>query len=491
MSEFVRANRDFQSDSAADTKAWYDETIGKIKPVVDKIGTNSDMLKSPEGRSMIAATLNNIDYNKLSALRKSAEAMDQEKKIALQMQAQGKRINPDWYQPSYYQHSTIGPNGKINLYQAQSPLEYKDVKDVFDPYYENLKPTYRKDSHGNPIVHNGRFIQEITGKSISNITSPENVKAMASDPLVQKHVETDLKYGRIPKQFLDESGNIKDYYGYVAQKAKESQAAKIGVYGMETDPFALEALRFRHEQALKKKEQPQYQPPTQRSQQLVHGIEQSIMNAATSGKINRATGVDVSNVVTGKDLLDIYTSRYSAANQIKDVSDVPTIKKTQDKYYQAFSGGFKSDGRRGDVLLKSDGSMVGGISTDKIKDLRALQNAIKGGKFTNVVYVPTSKVDAHVLNSKNGPSAYDVMGVQKMYIPKSQLEKYNSDAREAIGATEVGDDYYQVNIKSNVLNSDTENSYMDASYDKDIYGSGYTKNYNEEYIKRNTPIRHN
>jgi hypothetical protein len=488
LREFNKTYGSFDSQSSADTQSWYNETMGKIKPAIESLGTNSDLLKSAEGRAKLNATLNSVDYGKLAALRKSAEAMDQEQKIALQMQAQGKRINPDWYTPGYTSHSTIDPmTGKTNVYQAQAPMEYKDELETFNPYYSAVKPMYRRDKHGNPISRNGQFVSEITHADIARITSPENVKAMASDPLVQKHVATDLKYGRVPKEFLDEAGNIKDYMGYVAKKARESQEAKVGTYGRETDPFSLENLRFRHAQA--GKQQQQQQSPTQRSHQLYRGVDEVLRNAVATKTVDKKTGVDVSNAVTSGDITRIMDYRFNKRNLINSVDAVPAnTKDDKNELYSELSGGYKSNGKRGYRVLYSDDAMVS--TKHSSKTVAAFQKAIEHGSFKNVIYKPTGDVRAHLWagDKSNAPQVTNTFNKQYMYIPISQAVTYE-DAIDNLGIEKVGDKnngYYRVPVATPILNSSEENSDFDASHDKDMYGTSYTKDYNEEYIKRNT-----
>lgn len=486
MQEFNKTYGSFDSLSNADTQAWYNETMGRIKPVVEKLGTSSDMLKSAEGRAQIAATLNNVDYGKLAALRKSAEAMDQEQKIALQMQMQGKRINPDWYTPGYLQHATVDKNGKVNVYQAQAPLEYKDTLETFNPYYSALKPTYRRDKHGNPITQNGRFIQEITDKSIAAITSPENVKAMASDPLVQKHVATDLKYGRVPKEFLNPDGSMKDYYGYVARKAAESQKAKIGVYGMETDPFALENLRFSHDLALKKKDQPVApQQPETRSQNLFKSAAVDVLNQIKSGQKGFVKpGYNISSSFPLEDIHRLLKLRYSGNNYVSSADNAPgSTSIARSKAYSILQGSYRVDKMApGSILLTKAGNLVGGPGVDDITDLRDLQRDLRAGKFTGVYVRPTNVSRTSSRPDKNGNfEPTHLRNTQELFIPKEQLDKYSKAARNTVGAVEANDKFVKITIDAPIFNSGSEVKTFDEQYDKDAYGTSYTKDLNQYY----------
>jgi hypothetical protein len=66
---------EFQSPSAVDTKRYYDLTIGSMKDYITELASNPDLLKTQEGRSRLYSMINNVDYNALSNLKQSRDAM--------------------------------------------------------------------------------------------------------------------------------------------------------------------------------------------------------------------------------------------------------------------------------------------------------------------------------------------------------------------------------------------------------------------------------
>lgn len=87
---------DFRSPSEKDTKAWYDETMGKAKPIIDKLAQNIDSLKTPEGRAQINSLINNVDRYKLATLKQSREGMLQRMEMNQKLAAAGK-FNEMWH----------------------------------------------------------------------------------------------------------------------------------------------------------------------------------------------------------------------------------------------------------------------------------------------------------------------------------------------------------------------------------------------------------
>ena len=83
---------EFQSPSAADTKAYYDETYGRALPVAEELSKNLDMIKTAEGRSKIYSAINNVDRAKLSMVRQSAEGLRERQKLNQALMLEGKVV---------------------------------------------------------------------------------------------------------------------------------------------------------------------------------------------------------------------------------------------------------------------------------------------------------------------------------------------------------------------------------------------------------------
>lgn len=498
LSDFNRINGEFQSRSAKDMKDYYDETIGKIKPVIEKLGSNSDLLKSPEGRSLIASTLNNIDYKKLAMLKKSAESMDEEAKLRQQMVASGKRFFASQAKPTYETHSTID-NG---IYNANIPMEYKGEKEVFDPYFNDVKPSIRRDSHGNPQIVNGRILKEVTDNDLARVATDASIKAMASDPLVMEHVKEDYLLGKIPREYLDKNGMLTDkYYDYVKLKAIKSQEAKKGLFDQDVDPLYMENLRAAHERSKQ-----QQGNAIQRSEELFTAAAEGI--SRNKFNLDPNAGFDVSSVYTPADISEYMAKNHNAVQYNPGNKDIEELKGGNKVLAKGLKGSmFQTNARPGDVIALSGGVGYGEIAEKKsdgrghiittafgfpktkelpniktlIKDLNA---DISSGKFTNVYYKPTAKVltkPTHYRNSNGditiGPG--DISNIQKMYIPEKQItDKYNSKQIEELeksgilmkafnGDVEDGENYYRVNVKANMFNQSTQTSRFNTNYNKE------------------------
>lgn len=66
---------EFQSPSAVDTQRYYENSLGKIRDLIDEAATNPDAMKDANFRARLNSRIANLDYATLSNLRQSREGM--------------------------------------------------------------------------------------------------------------------------------------------------------------------------------------------------------------------------------------------------------------------------------------------------------------------------------------------------------------------------------------------------------------------------------
>lgn len=111
--------------------------MGKAKPIIDKLAQNIDSLKTPEGRAQINSLINNVDRYKLATLKQSREGMLQRMEMNQKLAAAGK-FNEMWHGVDFANYDTL----TSGIYNDVSPLAYKDVRELSDPYYAKLQRGY-------------------------------------------------------------------------------------------------------------------------------------------------------------------------------------------------------------------------------------------------------------------------------------------------------------------------------------------------------------
>lgn len=167
---------DFRSPSAKDTKAWYDETLGRAKPIVDQLSSNIEMLKTPEGRAQINSLINNVDRYKLSMLKQSKEGMQQRMEMNQKLAASGK-FNEAWHGVDFANYDTSASG----IYNDVSPLAYKDIRELADPYYAKLQKGYLYTKGGYDYFGN-------TLKDLEDVAD-SHLNDIVNTPEAQKHMQ--------------------------------------------------------------------------------------------------------------------------------------------------------------------------------------------------------------------------------------------------------------------------------------------------------------
>jgi len=184
---------EFQSPSQKDTETWYNATIGRVKPLIEEMSNNMDLMKSAEGRSRMNALINSVDTRTLSSLKQSAESMKERQKLDQEMMVRG-LYNPDWHKVDYTSYDTR-TQGTFN---DLAPLGYKSIKTLAEPYFKGLE----KDHY---IGRKGAY--DLYGTSQAEI---ENVAKTAfndiyNTPEAQKHMEVLIRNN--PNMTADDAKN--------------------------------------------------------------------------------------------------------------------------------------------------------------------------------------------------------------------------------------------------------------------------------------------
>lgn len=282
---------EFQSPSAADTKAYYDETYGRALPVAEELSKNLDMIKTAEGRSKIYSAINNVDRAKLSMLRQSAEGLRERQKVNQRLMLEGK-YNPLWHDVDFTGYNTF----TSGIYNDVSPLGYQSIKDLTDKYVNNLKDSYLGRSNG--FIHTG-----VTGDQIKKILD-ENRSGILSTPEAQMHMQVYLKQNPgataedaanafMEKAYTDNQEYIRNNITvdpYAMQALKEQQALRVaairkGKNGEQPTDYPDAYTKLYNDAVVQEKRQMQNNPNLTRTRSFIEGqasMIQTLMDAANA-----------------------------------------------------------------------------------------------------------------------------------------------------------------------------------------------------------------
>lgn len=167
LQDFNKEYADLDSPILADNTSYYNLTKGGIKNMFDEAAKQGvDLLRTPEGRMMVANYIATRPYDKLANLRKSRDAANEFLKARKQLEAQG-LYNPllaKYDAPDMATYDTL----QQGIWGKMSPTKIVDMATFGNPYYEGMKPNVHKTSK-NGISY-----------SIESIT-PEDLKKIAND----------------------------------------------------------------------------------------------------------------------------------------------------------------------------------------------------------------------------------------------------------------------------------------------------------------------
>lgn len=289
---------EFQSPSAADTKAYYDETYGRALPVAEELSKNLDMIKTAEGRSKIYSAINNVDRAKLSMLRQSAEGLRERQKVNQRLMLEGK-YNPLWHDVDFTGYNTL----TSGIYNDVSPLGYQSIKDLTDKYVNNLKDSYLGRSNG--FIHTG-----VTGDQIKKILD-ENKSGILSTPEAQMHMQVYLKQNPgataedaanafMERAYIDNQEYIRNNITvdpYEMQALKEQQALRVaatrkGKNGEQPTDYPDAYTKLYNDAVVQEKRQMQNNPNLTRTRSFIEGqasMIQTLTDAANALELGAIT----------------------------------------------------------------------------------------------------------------------------------------------------------------------------------------------------------
>ena len=175
---------EFQSPSAVDTQRYYENSLGKIRDLIDEAATNPDAMKDANFRARLNSRIANLDYATLSNLRQSREGMLARQKANQELMIKG-IYNPLWHDVDFTNYNTVDSG----IFNDIAPLAYKSEVDLVRPYVDNLKASFMGVKDG--WIHQG--VQR-------------NLSSIQNTPEYQKHLEVLQRQG-LSRQDAEEQLN--------------------------------------------------------------------------------------------------------------------------------------------------------------------------------------------------------------------------------------------------------------------------------------------
>ncbi len=416
---------EFQSPSAADTKAYYDETYGRALPVAEELSKNLDMIKTAEGRSKIYSAINNVDRAKLSMLRQSAEGLRERQKVNQRLMLEGK-YNPLWHDVDFTGYNTL----TSGIYNDVSPLGYQSIKDLTDKYVNNLKDSYLGRSNG--FIHTG-----VTGDQIKKILD-ENKSGILSTPEAQMHMQVYLKQNPgataedaanafMERAYIDNQEYIRNNITvdpYEMQALKEQQALRVaatrkGKNGKQPTDYPDAYTKLYNDAVVQEKRQMQNNPNLTRTRSFIEGqasMIQTLTDAANALELGAITPEEYNTMYKAyqESASKNYSNEAMANAYAEDVRDM--FAKQSDIFPAV---GVKQEKL---PLYYDTASRIKYTVQDNSRLNRNFAEDLKSGVFQDVIKVPRNKI---MVGESNGqPQLFQRVSVK---IPIQSIRNANYD----------------------------------------------------------------
>lgn len=272
---------EFYSPSARDTQSYYDLTIKKLAPTIQEMASNSDLLKSAEGRAKLQSMINSVDYQKLGQLKQSREGLLQRQQINQKLMLEGK-YNPNWHKVNFTDYDTLDPTQGV--FNDLSPLAYKSEVDLVKPYVDNLKASF--------IENRGGF--EYSGVSTERtdqeLMKMENLSSIQNTPEYAKHMEVLMSQGLTPEQAENQLNNTLLTAG-----------REFAYQTRERDPWWMRSMELQHKEAMAAKKATKYE-----RDKYIDNLTTLLDTDSKKSMLNRFSGLPASQlnkIISGEEQL--------------------------------------------------------------------------------------------------------------------------------------------------------------------------------------------
>lgn len=377
---------EFQSPSAVDTQRYYENSLGKIRDLIDEAATNPDAMKDANFRARLNSRIANLDYATLSNLKQSREGMLARQKANQELMIKG-MYNPLWHDVDFTNYNTVDSG----IFNDVAPLAYKSEVDLVRPYVDNLKASFMGVKDG--WIHQGVSTDRTDYEIQRNLSSIQNT------PEYQKHLEVLQRQG-LSRQDAEEQLN----------RTLITAGREFAYDQAERDPMAVSLARrdrllnltdqleitARDTFASALKDAPTVQDARKKLNDMF------TLSAKTNNSLNSAIN----------DVIGTLSSGIGAeANEVLTAQGTQTGKMT--------SQGWRVGNSSSEFLLRK--RLAENLMDRKIGSSSKLQDDFEKGQFKNFLVAGTPNITTDGSN---------IFHNKYIFIPKSEIDKGKYTARD-------------------------------------------------------------
>lgn len=376
---------EFQSPSAVDTQRYYENSLGKIRDLIDEAATNPDAMKDANFRARLNSRIANLDYATLSNLKQSREGMLARQKANQELMIKG-MYNPLWHDVDFTNYNTVDSG----IFNDVAPLAYKSEVDLVRPYVDNLKASFMGVKDG--WIHQGVSTDRTDYEIQRNLSSIQNT------PEYQKHLEVLQRQG-LSRQDAEEQLNRTLITAGRKFAYDQAERDPMGAGSQQnrllnlTDQLELTA-RDTFASALKDA------PTVQDARKKLNDM--FTLSAKTNNSLNSAIN----------DVIGTLSSGIGAeANEVLTAQGTQTGKMT--------SQGWRVGNSSSEFLLRK--RLAENLMDRKIGSSSKLQDDFEKGQFKNFLVAGTPNITTDGSN---------IFHNKYIFIPKSEIDKGKYTARD-------------------------------------------------------------
>lgn len=376
---------EFQSPSAVDTQRYYENSLGKIRDLIDEAATNPDAMKDANFRARLNSRIANLDYATLSNLKQSREGMLARQKANQELMIKG-MYNPLWHDVDFTNYNTVDSG----IFNDIAPLAYKSEVDLVRPYVDNLKASFMGVKDG--WIHQGVSTDRTDYEIQRNLSSIQNT------PEYQKHLEVLQRQG-LSRQDAEEQLNRtlitagREFAYDQAERDPAGAGSQQNRLLNLTDQLELTA-RDTFASALKDA------PTVQDARKKLNDM--FTLSAKTNNSLNSAIN----------DVIGTLSSGIGAeANEVLTAQGTQTGKMT--------SQGWRVGNSSSEFLLRK--RLAENLMDRKIGSSSKLQDDFEKGQFKNFLVAGTPNITTDGSN---------IFHNKYIFIPKSEIDKGKYTARD-------------------------------------------------------------
>lgn len=379
---------EFQSPSAVDTQRYYENSLGKIRDLIDEAATNPDAMKDANFRARLNSRIANLDYATLSNLKQSREGMLARQKANQELMIKG-MYNPLWHDVDFTNYNTVDSG----IFNDVAPLAYKSEVDLVRPYVDNLKASFMGVKDG--WIHQGVSTDRTDYEIQRNLSSIQNT------PEYQKHLEVLQRQG-LSRQDAEEQLN----------RTLITAGREFAYDQAERDPMAVALARRAQNRLLNLTDQLEITardtfasalkdaPTVQDARKKLNDM--FTLSAKTNNSLNSAIN----------DVIGTLSSGIGAeANEVLTAQGTQTGKMT--------SQGWRVGNSSSEFLLRK--RLAENLTDRKIGSSSKLQDDFEKGQFKNFLVAGTPNITTDGSN---------IFHNKYIFIPKSEIDKGKYTARD-------------------------------------------------------------